>query len=144
MIKKLKNTIPTDYATCLLGDCQQAGNCLRQLAYQAQTEKETFLRIINPNQCATDGKCPFYRNATPVRYAYGFTGIQKQMFPGQYDIFRTILSNHFGRNAYFQRRKGEIALSPNEQATVLKALKQAGVTEDLSFDRYENSYNWYE
>ena len=48
----------------------------------------------------------------------------------------------FGRNAYFERRRGETALSPKEQAIVLKALKKVGVTEEMKFDKYEENLNW--
>ena len=38
--------------------------------------------------------------------------------------------------------QGETALSPKEQAIVLKALKKVGVTEEMKFDKYEENLNW--
>ena len=70
--------------------------------------------------------------------------MQKQMFPGQYDTFKSILIRKFSRNPYFERRRGETALSPNEQDIVLRALRRAGVTTKLDFDSYEDNINWYD
>lgn len=58
-----------------------------------------------------------------------FTNFQKQMFPEQYLNFMNRLISKFGRNPYFERRRGETVLSPKEQAIVQQALKQSGVTE---------------
>lgn len=54
------------------------------------------------------------------------------------------LIGKFSRNGYFERRRGESALSPKEQETVLAALKEVGVTEEMKFDSYESHINWYD
>ena len=48
----------------------------------------------------------------------------------------------YGRNPYYERRKGVIALSPDEQQFVRNALRKVGVTEELEFDRYETGLLW--
>ena len=78
----------------------------------------------------------------PITYVRGFTNFQKQIFPEQYLNFMNRLIGKFGRNPYFERRRGETVLSPKEQAIVQQALKQSGVTEDLKFDHYEKNLNW--
>lgn len=142
MPKKFYKDIPADYAICMHHDCPRANTCLRQLAWNPQTEHKPLLRVINPNHCTRDEKCPYYRDSTPVTYARGFTSMQKHMYPGQYRTFMSILVRHFSRNPYFERRRGATALSPKEQEIVLQALRQAGVTEDLKFDKYEDNINW--
>ncbi|MEO3239187.1 DUF6078 family protein, partial [Parabacteroides distasonis] len=91
-----------------------------------------------------DEACPYFRDSAPVTYARGFTGMQSRMFPAQYQQFMSILMSHFGRNPYFERRRGEFPLSPKEQRIVLNALRRVGVTEELRFDHYEESVNWYD
>lgn len=49
-----------------------------------------------------------------------------------------------GACPYFERRRGEFPLSPKEQRIVLNALRRVGVTEELRFDQYEESVNWYD
>ena len=56
----------------------------------------------------------------------------------------TMLIAKFGRNAYFERRRGERLLSPKEQVIILAALRQAGVTGEMEFDQYVENVNWYD
>ncbi len=142
MPRKKYSTLPADYAVCLHGDCPVAASCLHQLAFAELLESESFLRLINPERCTKTAKCKFYRTSEPVRYAYGFTGFQKKMFPQQYEIFMRTLIGVFGRSDYYERRSGRLSLSPKEQETVLAALRKAGITEDLPFDRYEVQINY--
>lgn len=144
MPKKFYTSIPANYPVCQHSDCSMASTCLHQTSYSTVLENEEYIRIINPNNCTKDGKCSYYRNNKPVSYARGFTNFQKKMFPDQYLNFMNILINRFGRNPYFERRRGETALSPKEQNIVLEALKQAGVTEEFKFDKYEDNMNWYD
>lgn len=142
MPKKFYTSIPVNYAVCLHHDCPKAATCLHQIAYQTLLEQENFLNLINPKRCSKDATCPYYRDSTPVTYARGFTNFQKHMFPDQYLAFKAVLINKFGRNPYYERRNGQTLLSPQEQKTVLDALKNAGITERFQFDSYEENYNW--
>lgn len=144
MPKKLYKEAPKEYAICWHSDCPRAATCLHQLACQPLMEEQAILRLINPNHCTKDEHCPYYRDSSPVTYARGFTNMQKRMFPDQYQTFMSILMKRFGRTPYFERRRGEIAMPPKEQEIVLRALRQAGVTEDLKFDQYEENVNWHE
>lgn len=102
------------------------------------------ITAAEPHPLYPDGACPYFRDSAPVTYARGFTGMQSRMFPAQYQQFMSILMSHFGRNPYFERRRGEFPLSPKEQRIVLNALRRVGVTEELRFDHYEESVNWYD
>lgn len=65
--------------------------------YQTLVEQENYLNLINPNRCGKDDACRYYRDNTPVVYARGFTNFQKCMFPDQYQTFKSILTEKFGR-----------------------------------------------
>ncbi|MBR4644536.1 MAG: hypothetical protein IKO73_05195 [Bacteroidaceae bacterium] len=144
MPKKTYRELPTDYRVCLHTNCPMAATCLHQIAYSQLLKKETILRLINPEMCSKDKECTFYRDSKPVTYAFGFTNFQKKMFPAQYETFMYTLIGKFGRNAYFERRRGESPLSPKEQEIILEALGKAGVTEKMPFDKYEEIINWYD
>ncbi len=145
MAKKLYKDIPVNYAVCEQSDCPRGATCLHSLVYRTLLEQgDTYLRLINPRQCTRDDTCPHYRDSAPVTYARGFIGMQEHMFPGQYRKFMSKLIGHFSRTPYFERRRGEVALSPREQKIVLDVLRQVGVTEELKFDRYEENINWYD
>jgi len=135
-------TMPADYAVCLHEDCPLAATCLHQIALSELQESEVYLSLINPKKCAKGSNCKFYRDSKPVKYAYGFTGFQKRMFPAQYRTFMNSLIKEFGRNEYFAYRRGSLSLSPKEQETVISALHEAGITEAIPFDRYEEQINY--
>ena len=142
MPKKTNTSTPATYPVCVHADCPQAPTCLHQQAYATPSEGVNYLRLINPRKCSKDGQCKFYNDAKPVRFARGFTNFQKKMFPDQYQTFMWALISKFGRVAYFKRRRGDIALSPKEQEIVLSALRKAGITEELEFDKYEENFDW--
>lgn len=144
MPKKTYRNLPTDYLVCQHTDCPMAATCLHQIAYPQLLKNETYLRLINPKKCSKNRKCTFYRDSKPVTYAFGFSNFQKKMFPGQYQTFMYTLIGKFGRNAYYERRRGDSPLSPKEQETVLAALQKAGITEKIPFDKYEDIINWYD
>ena len=139
---KIYKDIPAGYPLCLHNDCPMADSCLRQLAYRRHEELGTFLKLINPSQCSKREDCTHYVSNKPVRFAKGFVNFQKRMYPDQYDKFMTLLICHFGRNQYFKRRRGDIALPREEQEVVKIALEKAGVTKLMEFDEYLETINW--
>lgn len=139
---KNKLTVPHNYPVCLHHDCSMAASCLHHIAFDNLIKQEEFLRLISPNKCTKDAECPYYRCSNPVRYARGFTGFQKQMFPQQYEQFMTTLVMHFGRNQYFARRRGEIILPPEEQQIIRTLLQQIGANPSMDFDNYEELICW--
>lgn len=139
---KFHKDMPDNYPLCLHADCPKADTCLRQLAFRRHAEQGLYLRLLNPTRCTKQNNCPHYADSKPVVFAKGFTNFQKQMFPGQYDKFMTLLVGYFGRNAYFNRRRGDILLSPEEQGIIKIALKKSGITHQMEFDNYIESINW--
>lgn len=144
MPKKTYKDLPPNYSVCEHNGCPQAESCLHQIAYRQLVKDSEYLHLINPNRCSQSGDCKYYRNNEPVTYARGFTNFQKKMFPDQYSKFMYRLIGKFGRNPYFERRRGDSALTPREQQLILQTLKDCGVTEELKFDSYEQIINWYD
>lgn len=143
-MKKTYHELPGDYEVCKHSDCPMANTCLHQIAYSRLIETQEYLRLINPRRCTYDSTCKYYRSNTPVMYARGFTNFQQQMFPGQYAAFMSKLIACFGRNPYFERRRGDYPLPPQEQRLILETLQESGVKQDLKFDSYEELTNWYD
>ena len=144
MIRKFFTTAPKDYPVCVHDKCPKAGECLHRIAFEKLRTEKDYMRLLNPDHCSADDSCQNFRGNKPVRYARGFTGFQRKMYPQQYDRFMTTLIMNFGRNPYYDRRRGVIAMPPEEQELVLQVLKKVGVTEQLTFDRYEDAINWYD
>ena len=107
-----------------------------------EDKSSIFVYLLKPTLGTKNKNCPYYRDSTPVKFARGFTNMQKQMLPGQYERFRLRLIGHFGRNPYFERRRGNRLLTPEEQDIILQVLKDIGITKELAFDAYEEKLYW--
>lgn len=143
MPRKLYKGIPAKYAVCQFADCPQARNCLHQIACHSLMDSEKFLNLINPKLCTRDAQCRFFRNSAPTLFAFGFKNMKEHMLPQQYVAFKEMLTERFGHTLFYERRRGDIPLTPEEQELIRQALQQVGVTEKLEFDRYEENLNWY-
>ncbi|MCF0197280.1 MAG: hypothetical protein HUK03_08675 [Bacteroidaceae bacterium] len=142
MPKKFYTSLTKDYSVCECGDCPMSATCLHQIAYRQLIDSESYLQLINPRNCTRDEHCPYYRSNAPVRFAKGFTNFQQHMLPGQYKAFMGKLKRVFGRNPYFDRRRGLTVLNVKEQELILRALREVGVTQNLQFDKYIVTPNW--
>lgn len=143
MYQEIPKDIPYYFGVCLHSQCPQADGCMRQRAYRTQLEQGWHVvRLLNPQRCAPGNECPYFRSTEPVRYARGFTGMQRKMYHEQYLTFMNLLQGHFGRCLYFDRRRGHIPLPPQEQQLVLEAARRAGVEGPLEFDQYEMGMYW--
>jgi hypothetical protein len=135
------NEVPGCYLHCIKADCKMANHCLRQLAMQAADASVRSIAIINPKLIAHQDGCEYYRDDKPQVYGKGFLNMQKKMLPDEYSTFMYRLQGKFGRNPYFERRKGAQLCSPNDIKQVEAALKAIG-HEELKFDAYVEKLNW--
>ena len=142
MAKQFYTSAPAGFAVCLHTDCPMADTCLQLIAYPASLEKDNYMNVVNPNKCSKDAKCRYYRSNKPVIYARGFAHFHNHMLPNQYARFTAILISLFGRTSYYDRRRGDVFLTPKEQKIVLDTLKKVGVTENLKFESYQEGINW--
>ena len=131
MPRKEYTSLPTNYPVCEHNDCPMATNCLHQIAHAIMLKNEEYLRLINPTRCTKDTSCAYYRSNSPMLYARGFTNFQRRMFPDQYRRFMEICVGEWGRNPYFERRRGARLIPISEQEFILKVLKIVGVTEEM-------------
>lgn len=144
MPRKEYTSLPTNYPVCEHSDCPMSASCLHQIAHAMKLKTDELLRLINPTRCTQDASCAYYRSNRPMVYACGFTNFQRRMFPDQYASFMAICISEWGRNPYFERRRGARLIPPCEQQFIQKALKKVGVTEEMKFDAYEETINWYD
>lgn len=134
--------VPGNFALCLNSECPLAERCLHQMVRRMVAADELVLHVYNPEVVRGGKDCEYFRALKLDRYAKGFTRFQEEMKPRQYAVFSGSLMAQFGRNPYYERRRGERLLSPAEQEVVLQALRKAGIEENLEFDGYEYRINW--
>ena len=133
--------VPNCYLYCIQSDCPMADHCLRQMAMHVITKRDTIINIVNPLLTLPSEQCEFYRSDEPQIFARGFAAMKEEMLPRQYAVFMSRLKAKFGRTGYFERRKGDRLCSPSDIKFIEDVLKDMGL-EHLSFDAYEELYNW--
>lgn len=132
--------IPYRYAMCNRDNCSLCKHCLRYRAYDEVGRSQKLIYIVNP-LFIEPANCEYFRTDELATYARGFTRMQQEMLPRQYDEFSARLRGRFGRTGYFERRCGKRICSPAEIEAVKSVLKDLGLPE-LEFDSYLKKINW--
>lgn len=143
--------MPKDYIYCPVADevCPRARHCLRALAYRMlptmeQPAKPGPIRIVHP-ACQTTAKdgCEYYREDTPVRFARGMTKLFDDIpHRLEADMRRRIMACFSCRSYYFQSRKGERLITPQEQQSIANVFRRAGLEAGPIFDSYIEEVYW--
>ena len=135
--------VPTNYTLCIKGDCPKAAMCLRHKAtLMMQADVQTW-SILSPTYLAQiEGECPHYRSAEKVRYARGFVHMLRTLPVNISEMVAHKLIAHFGRNAYYDMRKGKRAIAPTEQEVIIAVVVECGAQQEVVFDSYEENFQW--
>ena len=141
--------VPKNYHLCVNANCPWHATCLRQIAMRLLPDSEIHANIINPNLTAHPqadahgaSACPYYRENRTVTYARGFENMEDKMTVVQYRRDRAMFLAAFGRNPFYERRNGKIALSPHEQSLLRRMLNDIGFSIDNPFDETEERIDW--
>lgn len=126
----------TSQAFCIHSGCQMADKCMRA---KAVTEADPeMVTIVNP--CLTTGgeDCPYYAILQPVRHARGFLGILREVSRRQLDAIARDLILRYGKNPYYEMRKGTRLIPPADQDYIRSVFQQHGVQESCLFDSFQD------
>ena len=135
--------IPANYTLCIKSDCPKAANCLRHTAVAMVPSEVQRWQIVSPAYLAQmEGECPYFRSAEKVRYARGFVRMIRSLPVNVSETVAQRLIAHFGRNAYYDMRKGKHAITPNEQEIICAVVAECGAQQEVTFDSYEEDYQW--
>ena len=140
---KIGEIIPVNYTLCIKRDCPKAAMCLRYKATLMIPAEVHTWSILSPAYLAqTEGECPHYRSAEKVRYARGFVRMIRTLPVNISEMVAQKLIARFGRNAYYDMRKGKRAIAPAEQEIILTVVAECGAQQEVVFDSYEEDYQW--
>lgn len=135
--------VPTSYTLCIKSDCPKAAMCLHYKATQMIPADVMKWSILSPAYLAqTEGECPHYRSAEKVKYARGFVRMIRTLPVNISEMVAQKLIARFGRNAYYDMRKGKRAIAPAEQEIILSVVAECGAPQEVVFDSYEEGYQW--
>ena len=133
----------TNYTLCIKGDCPKAAMCLRYKATLMIPADVMKWSILSPAYLAKiEGECPHYRSAGKVKYARGFVRMIRTLPVNISEMVAQKLIARFGRNAYYDMRKGKRAIAPAEQEIILTVVAECGAQQEVVFDSYEEGYQW--
>lgn len=144
--------VPSGYAHCFAGkdSCPKADSCLRAIAAQLltaskepQPQNVLTVNAMYVAQLPTPTACPLYRSNEPLRYAKGMTHLFDELPLKQAVIVRPRVMNCFTCESYFyQSRKGERLISPEEQQKIAKVFRKVGADFSPKFDDYQDAIAW--
>ena len=141
--KKTSEKVPTNYTLCIKGDCPKAANCLRHVAVAMMPAEVQRWSIVSPAYLAQmEGECPMYRSAEKVRYARGFVRMVRTLPVNISEMVMHKLIARFGRNGYYDMRKGKLAIAPAEQEIIRIVVAECDAQQEAEFDGYEMGYQW--
>lgn len=140
---KFGEKVPNSYTLCIKSDCPKADTCLRHVAMAMMpTEMKTW-SIVSPTYLAQmEGECPMYRSAEKVQYARGFIRMIRSLPVNVSETVAHKLIARFGRNAYYDMRKGKLAIAPSNQEIIRTVIAECGAQQEVEFDSYEIGYQW--
>ena len=119
-------SVPYNFARCFNAQCPQASKCLRYIAAQNETADYLYISIVNPEDPVARGlkrlldRIP-YEDAVSIR-------IQ--------------LIGHYGKTGYYRFYRGERGLMPKDQAYIKQLLRNKGIKEEPTYQRYTEEYIW--
>ena len=140
---KTNGEVPNNYTLCIKGDCPKAATCLRYAATEMMPAEVQKWSIVSPAYLSqTKGECPVYRSAEKVQYARGFVRMIRTLPVNVSEMVAKRLIAHFGRNAYYDMRKGKRPIAPAEQEIIRTVVAECGAQQEVVFDSYEEGYQW--
>ena len=146
MKKEIVNEqVPSGYPICTSESCNERAHCLHaHFASEVLCEARTFTMINQQHPSYQEGKaCELYRSDEPERYARGLTKAMGEMSHNNYVAFTNYLIAKHTKTQFYRIKRGDIPLSPAEQAELQKVLRSYGCAGEEPFDRYEMRYTWY-
>ena len=135
--------VPANYTLCTKSDCPKATMCLRYKATQMMPAEVHAWNILSPVHLEQiEGDCPHYRLAEKVQYARGFVHMVRTLPVNISEMVAHKLIACFGRNAYYDMRKGKRAIAPAEQGIICTVVSECGAQQEVVFDSYEANFQW--
>ena len=135
--------VPNNYTLCIKGDCPKAANCLRHVAVAMMpAEVKTWQIVSLAHLTQMEGDCPYFRSAEKVEYARGFVRMVRSLPVNVSETVAHKLIARFGRNGYYDMRKGKLAIAPDQQEIIRTVVAECGAQQEVEFDGYEMDYQW--
>ncbi len=149
-IKPLSNrldfsNVPSWYVLCTNSLCPYQGNCLRfQAARYAPENVETAICVLPRVLNEKENKCRWLDKMQVVVMAAGFEHLYDRVMKKDYTPLRKGITAYLhGTKSYYQYKRGEKPLSPEQQQWINNYISSFGYDWEVIFDHYYESYNYH-
>lgn len=131
------------YTICFIDNCPLHRHCLRWMVGRyADTSRDVYLSVNPHNPLMSSDDCPMYRQDIRVVKKKGFTNMYHEM-PGYLEKkIRDQLITKLGRKQYFEMRKGQRLITPDQQKLIERVIRANGWEGPINFDSEEDDYLW--
>jgi len=131
------------YLVCFTEGCPLHDQCLRWLVGRYADRRLPAFNAVNPLNPHNGGEqCEMFRPSQRVVMKRGFTNMYHEM-PGyvEHRIRRDLIAA-FGRKQYFQMRKGDRLVTPDQQQTILVTCRHHGWQGPIIYDGEQEGWVW--
>ena len=131
------------YLVCFIDSCPIHAECLRWLVGQHANPDLPSIVAINPrNPQMGNDRCPKFRASGLVTMKTGLKHLYEDMTHRMETAIRNALICQFGRKQYFEMRKGERLITPDDQAQIADICQEYGWNGAIVYDGEEENYDW--
>ena len=128
---------------CFVEHCPLREQCLRWLVGRYADPSLYAVMSINPfYQGVGTQQCSKFRDSQRVMLKYGFTHLYEDMPSRIEKPIRQRLYVCFGRKRYFEMRKGERPVTPDQQKQIIDVCRQCGWQGPIVYDGEQEGWAW--
>ena len=135
--------VPSWYVLCTNNNCPLKDNCLRHLAGKNAPDNLEIASCVMP-KTLKNGDCRWFDKITIDVWAAGFSHLYDKVMKKDYTTMRKAITNYLhGAKIYYEYKRGERALSPDEQQWIRNYVKSMGYDWEVEFDRFFEDYVYH-
>lgn len=135
--------VPSWYVLCTNNSCPLKDNCLRHLAGKNAPDNLEIASCVMP-KTLKNGDCRWFDKITIDVWAAGFSHLYDKVMKKDYTTMRKAITNYLhGAKIYYEYKRGERALSPDEQQWIRDYVKSMGYDWEVEFDRFFEDYVYH-
>jgi hypothetical protein len=138
MEKNFENK-PKNFVICYNSNCLLGDKCLRRAVSFEKNEEFSVMPAINAMKF-NENNCEYFLENKRVKIAYGMTKSFEDVKAKDIAQIRKRLIQYFGQTYYYERRKGNMPISPEEQEFIAELFKSYGY--EITFDEIREETLW--
>ena len=135
--------VPSWYVLCTNNECPLKAECLRYLAGKNAPDSLEIATRVMP-QTLKNGKCRWFDKITIDIWAAGFSHLYDKVMKKDYTVMRKTITKYLnGCKFYYAYKRGDRALTSEQQQWIRNFVKSYGYDWEVEYDRYFEEYVYH-